>query len=427
LYSSRTYWYPQSTVSDYATAKIRLTVPAIFACVATGEMVQGSPTFLPAGDGYPARRVYEFAAGQPARYLAFLVSRFARVAETVINFDPATFAVPPLAGVVNESLDLAVEANPRQIERGRAMVDRATDIARYYESLLGDSPYPSFTLALIETALPGGHSPAYFAALNQPLPNTPVSWRTDPANFEGFSEFFLAHEMAHQWWGQAVGWQNYHEQWLSEGFAQYFAGLYAKHARGDEAFEDVLRQWRKWSLDKSDQGPVYLGYRLGHIKNDSRVFRALVYNKGAAVLHMLRGLVGDDVFWRGIRRFYRDARFTKAGTEDLRRAMEEESGQSLERFFGRWIYGSTLPSVAFDFRVEPSPSGQDVVLRFEQSGDVFDLPITVTLQYADRRMVDVVVLVTDRVVEKRVALDGTLRSAEVSRDDGAVVDVLKAN
>ena len=55
---------------------------------------------------------------------------------------------------------------------------------------------------------------------------------------------------------------------------------------------------------QSDQGPVYLGYRLGHIRNDSRVFRALVYNKGAAVLHMLRRLVGDDAFSRGMRRFY---------------------------------------------------------------------------------------------------------------------------
>jgi Peptidase family M1 domain len=427
LYSSRTYWYPQSTVSDYATATIRVTVPSLFTCVATGELIPDSPTLLPAGDGFPARRVYEFAAVQPARYLAFLVSRFTRVAETVINYDPATIAVPLITGIVNSSLELSVEANPRQGERGRVMVDRATDIARYYESLLGDSPYPSFALALIETSLPGGHSPAYFAALNQPMPNTPVSWRSDPANFEGFSEFFLAHEMAHQWWGQAVGWQNYHEQWLSEGFAQYFAGLYAKHARGDELFASVLRQWRKWSLDKSDQGPVYLGYRLGHIKNDSRVFRALVYNKGAAVLHMLRGLIGDDAFWRGIRRFYREARFTKAGTEDLRRAMELESGQSLERFFERWIYGSTLPSVSFDFRVETTPSGQEVVLRFEQIGDIFDLPITVTLQYSDRRMVDVLVRITERVVEKRVALDGVLRSAEISREDGAVAEVLKAN
>ena len=135
--------------------------------------------------------------------------------------------------------------------------------------------------------------------------------------FMNFPEFYVAHEIAHQWWGQAVGWKNYHEQWLSEGFAQYFAALYARERRGDQAFRDVMRQFRRWAMDQSDQGAVYQGYRLGHIKSDGRVFRALVYNKGASVLHMLRRLMGDDAFFRGLRRYYAENRFKKAGTEDL--------------------------------------------------------------------------------------------------------------
>src|SRR5205085_1968008 len=86
------------------------------------------------------------------------------------------------------------------------------------------------------------------------------------------------HEVAHQWWGQAVGWKNYHEQWLSEGFAQYFAALYAQQRRGDEAFQQMLRQFRRWALDMSDQGPISLGYRLGQMRGDRRVFRDLIFD-----------------------------------------------------------------------------------------------------------------------------------------------------
>ena len=91
---------------------------------------------------------------------------------------------------------------------------------RFYQSLLGDAPYPTFTIAAIESELPGGHSPPYFVVLNQPPLTSQYEWRNDPTAFSGFPDFFLAHEVAHQWWGQAVGWRNYHEQWLSEGFAQ---------------------------------------------------------------------------------------------------------------------------------------------------------------------------------------------------------------
>ncbi len=85
----------------------------------------------------------------------------------------------------------------------------------------------------------------------------------DPVAFSSYPSFFLAHELAHQWWGQAVGWKNYHEQWLSEGVAQYFAALYAEREGGPEVFGEVIEQMRRWSLRHSAQGPVYLGNRLG--------------------------------------------------------------------------------------------------------------------------------------------------------------------
>jgi peptidase M1-like protein len=429
LYSSRSLWYPQAVVSDYATARIRLTVPQTLDAVASGQLEPGFPALVATKDARDAgqpRKLYAFVASQPLRYLAFIVSRFARAETVTVGFPEApnrgTDGVP-LTGISYRSMSLSVEANPRQVNRGRDLAERTADIATFYQALLGDSPYSSFTVALIESDLPGGHSPAYFAALNQPLPTTQLTWRNDPAAFQNFPEFFIAHEVAHQWWGQAIGWRNYHEQWISEGFAQYFAALYAQHLRGDDAFNGVMRQLRRWGMDQSDQGPIYLGYRLGHIRNEGRVFRALVYNKGAAVLHMLRLLVGDDAFFGGLRRFYRQNRFKKAGTEDFRAAMEAASGVSLERFFERWIYGATLPRLKFSYTVE----GTEVALRVEQLGEeIFDVPLVVALQYADRKPVEVVIPVTERTVEKRVPLAGNLRGVDVMKDAGPLADVTKS-
>jgi hypothetical protein len=420
LYSSRSFWYPQAPVSDYATATIRISVPASLECVASGELQSGFPLLAAAKDSAPGRKVYLFVASQPLRYLAFIVSRFVRAETLTIAFPPSADAARHAASS-NYSLNLSVEANPRQTSRGRDYADRAADIATFYQSLLGDSPYPSFTVAIVENDLPGGHSPGYFAALNQPLPSSGLTWRNDPAAFTGFPDFFIAHELAHQWWGQAVGWRNYHEQWISEGFAQYFAALYARHQRGDETFAAFMRQCRRWGMDQSPQGPIYLGYRLGHIRGESRVFRALVYNKSAAVLHMLRRLVGDEPFFRGVRRFYDASRFRKAGTEDFRAAMEGETGWSLARFFDRWIYGSKLPQLKVSHRVE----GGELVVHVEQVGELFDVPITLSLQYADRKVIDVPVAVTERTTDVRVPVGGTLRGVEVSKDDGTLAEIVR--
>jgi aminopeptidase N len=206
---------------------------------------------------------------------------------------------------------------------------------------------------------------------------------------------------------------------LSEGFAQYFAALYAQRARGADTFNGVLRQMRRWAVDESPQGPVYLGYRLGHIRGEGRVFRALVYNKGAMVLHMLRRLMGDDAFFRGLRRYYRLSRFQKVGTDDLRAAMEQECGRPLERFFERWIYGSSLPQVKFSYKVD----GSEVVLHAEQVGEVFDVPLTVVLQVGDRKS-SVVVPLTDQTIDMRVPLAGPLRGVELNKDE-CLAEIIK--
>ena len=419
LYSNRSYWHPQNTVSDYATGRLRLVVPADYDIVASGAPTgPWAPAPGPVASGQRPRKMFLFEADRPVRYFACVISRFSGITTTRLDIRPAPRAGD---GDAASAVSLFVQANPRQGSKARSLAERSTEILEYYASLLGEAPYPSFTLAVAEADLPGGHSPPYFAVLNQTLPMSPLVWRNDPVSFDNYPSFFLAHELAHQWWGQAVGWKNYHEQWLSEGLSQYFATLYAAKERGDDLLFNLMRQMRRWAVDQSDQGPVYLGYRLGHIKGEGRVFRAVVYNKAAVVLHMLRRLVGDEAFFSGLRRFYTVWRFRKAGTEDFRAVMERAAGRDLAPFFEAWIYGTGVPELRFSYQTDATSA----VVRFEHRREVVPVPVTVTITYRTGEVESVVVPVLERQAERTIALKGPVRTIEANRDNGALAEFVR--
>jgi len=423
LLSTKAYWYPQPQTSGYATATLRLTLPADFSCTASGEPLPGFRTVVSVS-GRPMR-AWAFRAFEPVRYLSLVAARFRPVVAGTLALveEPVGPAVRPAEGTrepgfrVREHIPFDQLATPGISRRRQAELATWTaDIFRFYLSRMGEAPYSRLTLAAVEHPTPGGHSPAGAALVFNPRPGLPISWRDDPASFEGFPEFFLAHELAHQWWGHGVGWANYHEQWVSEGFAQYFAALYAEHKHGSAVMEPMLRQFRRWTLEVSDQGPISLGYRLGQMKGDRQIFRALVYNKTAGVLHMLRRLIGDDAFFEGLRRLYGDRRLEKAGTPEVQAAFEAAAGRPLGRFFQQWIGDARLPRV----RVTQTVTDREAVVAFEHLDGAFDLPVTVSLVYADGRTVDTVVPVTEERVERRLPLDGPLRQVRINRDHAAL-------
>jgi hypothetical protein len=402
LYSNRSYWYAQAPQSDYATATIRFTVPASHSAVCSGEQAEGSPVLLRAGPDQDPRRLHVFTATAPIRYLSCVVSRFGAT-------DPRDVVVG------DRRVPMSMTSTARQRGRGREVLSRAAEMMTFFGGIVGDVPYPTMSLAVVESQVPGGHAPGYMALVNQPLPTSPFVWRDDPASFDDFPDFFIAHEVAHQWWGQAVGWKNYHEQWLSEGFSQYFAALYAEKSRGPGVFAAIVRQLARWTVSQSDQGPVYLGYRLGHLKGDGRIFRALVYNKGAAVLHMLRRMLGDEAFFAGVRQYYHEYRYTKAGTEDLRKALEQASGRSLQSFFDFWIYGQDVPSLDVKWKVASDQTR--VKIELTQSPDaVAEFPVTVTRTYADGTTDEETIVVSDQVTTLDRPVKGRLRTVEINRD-----------
>jgi aminopeptidase N len=139
------------------------------------------------------------------------------------------------------------------------------------------------------------------------------------------------------------------------------------------------------------------------------------------VLHMLRRLVGDDAFFAGIRAFYAEWKFRKAGTDDFQRAMEKAAGRDLTRFFAAWIFGSDIPHVKFSYHVSDSQA----IVRFEQRADPVDVPITVTVTYASGITESVLVVLAEKHTERTLGLKGPVRRITANADSAALAIIDK--
>ncbi len=327
VYTNKTAWYPQAGSDDYATARLRFEVPVGYAALTGGLRVATVAGSDPV--------VFEYRQDKPGKYITVAIGRF----QEVVSRDEG-------------SLRLEAFGLPRTRTEAARHLEKAAQIGRFFESEFGPSPYDTLRLAMIEARAPGGHSPPGMVILARRPPLLRGALRDDPASFADIPGFFLAHEVAHQWWGHGVAGENYHERWLTEGMAQYAAALWTRHSLGEQAFENVLGRFARWALAESDKGPISLGYRLGHLKNDPQVYRAIVYSKGALVLHMLRQIVGEEAFRTALRELQLTSRYAKIGTDDLRGALEAASGRELAPYFEAWVYGTALPELKVTERLE---------------------------------------------------------------------------
>jgi aminopeptidase N len=160
----------------------------------------------------------------------------------------------------------------------------------------------------------------------------------------------IAHETAHQWFGDAVTEREWPHLWLSEGFATYFSALWTEHAHGDSAFRAQMATTRAQIL--ADSSAVPRRPVIDTIEtNLTALLNANSYQKGGWTLHMLRRVVGDSAFFRGLRQYYATYRHGTALTDDLRRAVEATSGQQLDWFFDQWLRrpGYPTPVLTWDY------------------------------------------------------------------------------
>ena len=381
LYTNESGWYPRPSSGHHAPATIRLTVPDDYSTVATGSPLSSTTSeSVGSGRSDDVRRVRTttYQSDRPVRYLAFLVARLEQAG--VASARVPAVATPNGRSDSASAVAVSVLMGRDRTGDARATAARVASIVEFYAGVMGEAPYPSLTIAALEDDLPGGHSPAQFALINQPHVAAIADWSRDPVAFAEFPDFFVAHEIAHQWWGQAVAGDDYHGQWISEGFAQYFAWMYLVSLEGDEAGRRLMTRMRTSTNGLAAEGPISLGFRLGHLRGDPRVFRSILYNKSAVVLHMLRRLIGDEAFIRGVRTIYATHRFSLIDTAAVERAFQNQTPVPLGRFFTRWVRESAAPDLRFSWR---QVSTGLLAINATQVGDEFDLPWEVTIHYSD--------------------------------------------
>jgi aminopeptidase N len=241
------------------------------------------------------------------------------------------------------------------------------------------APYPYEKLALIVGAtrfggMENSSAIVFSSTLFDPRPQVQISSVFKIR--EGLVDV-VAHEIAHQWFGDSVTESTWSDLWLSEGFAEYFAGLFIQRYEGEPAFQQYMKEEadRYLSYEKIARTPI-------HDTETEDLFKLLNannYQKGAWVLHMLRSELGDEKFFRGVRLYYDAHKNSIADSEDLRAAFEKASGRDLKDFFARWIYGAGHPRYELSWEWKTNTKKVRLVLRQLQTEPAFPNALAVDI------------------------------------------------
>ena len=235
-------------------------------------------------------------------------------------------------------------------------------------------------------------------------------------------ETVIAHEIAHQWFGDSVTGATWADLWLSEGFATYFAGLFIERHDGQQSFKSYMQDAADsvFKYSKKAQTPIY-------DRDTEELFGLLnanSYQKGAWVLHMLRSRLGDEIFLRGVRNYYQAHKNSTATTEDFRTALEKASGKKLGEFFERWVYEAGHPQYEVKWRWLPKTRSVSVTLTQVQNGKPFSDPVEVAINTSSGQIRGVITP-TGRTASITIRSAKTPKSVDVDPDDTLLNEVVR--
>lgn len=339
------HWIPcNDTPADKASVEFIVTAPAHYKVISNGLLIEEK-----AVDASRKRTHWKEDTSIPTKVMVIGAARFA-----VTRVDSA-YRVPVTAWVY-----------PQDSAKGVYDYALADDILGYMEAYV--APYPYKKLANVQSkTIFGGmeNANAIFYAENTVTGNRS-------------SEALVAHEIAHQWFGNTATEKSFAHLWLSEGFATYFTNLYIEHKYGADSFKKRLQEERNEVIQfarRSNQPVVDSTSAYMDLLN------ANSYQKGNWVLHMLRRTVGDEGFQKSVKAYYNQYKHSNADTRDFQRVVEATTGVKLDTFFHQWLYQPGVPKLDVRWRNEPAKEIEVNVLQ--QSKVLYLLPLEIGVVYKD--------------------------------------------
>ena len=346
------YWLPtKDHPSDKATCEFIIKAPEHYEIIANG--IKREESDLPPEQDKNLK-ITHWATLHPiaTKVMVFGAARFA------IRYEPLASPTPVQDWVF-----------PEDREIGFKNLSPTTNIIKFFEQQIG--PYPYEKLANVQSSTRyGGMENASNIFYNQ-----------DAIEKEQTIESLVAHEVAHQWFGNAVTEKSWRDLWLSEGFATYMTHLYMAHTYGQDSLYTRLEddKERIFSFQmKSPQSAVIDTSETNLFK----LLNANTYQKGAWFLHMLRTQVGDQHFFQSLKEYYQTFQHRNASTSDFRAIVERVSGQSLKEFFNTWLYQTGYPIVQGSWKY--AGIGKKLTLDLEQvqmTGAFFPLRLPIGIYY----------------------------------------------